>query len=895
MADRVDIVFTEKGAMRVEKRIGKIADASYQADRALTTLSGTLAKMGKGNTALLNATSRLTNAQVRQSKASMQQELHASKLQLQQQKLNNAQLQAASISQRMTNSQVRQKTATNKLTKAQDTQNASLKRGISLRSAFNRLLVFAGVTLTADHIIRTADAYTLMTNKLRNVSDSLEQVSQLQKEVFEVANRSRTAIGATTQAFQRFDLALQQFGGSQKESLRLTETVNKLLATSGANVYEQRNALLQLSQAFNKGKLDGDEFRSVMELIPPVADAIASELNTTRGELLKLAPQGVITTQIMRKALGSVADEADRKFSKLNVTLGQAFTVLGNKSIEAIGNFEKATGFFSTLAKGIVTLANNLDLVVIALGTLGAVALTTATGLGVVTTAAGAAAGAFKALWVAITGPVGLTVLAIGTVGTAIYKLIRSFNNQEDAVDSNTDSLRKGNKQLERRVTLQQQLSDITNNTSLVNAFALEQASFENINKHIKQLQSNLLLYQEILADLPEDNRFRAGFLKNFDRDLSLLMLFGKELSRIDTRKQAAGMELLNEQFSEFEGNLQSEISTLQKLGIARESQNVFLEMQKKLYKSLGDNVDLFGMSLTVINAKLKALADSFVRKAAIMQELNSIYNKTKGETYDLVIQLEALNLAFKRNLISAEAYKSSIAGVKIQLAQLKNETGQGASWSSVMLGATGEVISGYSTMFAELEGMYASFFSNISNGLADLGTEFIMTGRTSGDAWKNFARGALQDVINQLIKIAIRAIIVRAITSSFGGGAGGVANVVTGFASGGYTGNAPRNDVAGVVHGREFVVNADATRRNRPMLEAMNAGRSVGNMSVNVTNTGTPQDYKVESMSPNEIRLIASDVVAREAPGVVADDMNNPNSKTSKSTMSNFKTGRRR
>jgi hypothetical protein len=63
---------------------------------------------------------------------------------------------------------------------------------------------------------------------------------------------------------------------------------------------------------------------------------------------------------------------------------------------------------------------------------------------------------------------------------------------------------------------------------------------------------------------------------------------------------------------------------------------------------------------------------------------------------------------------------------------------------------------------------------------------------------------------------------------------AAGLANVQAirstpqGFKSGGYTGNFGKDQVAGVVHGQEFVMNADATARNRPMLEMLNAGRSL-------------------------------------------------------------------
>lgn len=46
------------------------------------------------------------------------------------------------------------------------------------------------------------------------------------------------------------------------------------------------------------------------------------------------------------------------------------------------------------------------------------------------------------------------------------------------------------------------------------------------------------------------------------------------------------------------------------------------------------------------------------------------------------------------------------------------------------------------------------------------------------------------------------------------------------GFESGGYTGNVGTKDIAGFVHGQEFVINARATKQFRPMLEEMNKGR---------------------------------------------------------------------
>lgn len=70
--------------------------------------------------------------------------------------------------------------------------------------------------------------------------------------------------------------------------------------------------------------------------------------------------------------------------------------------------------------------------------------------------------------------------------------------------------------------------------------------------------------------------------------------------------------------------------------------------------------------------------------------------------------------------------------------------------------------------------------------------------------------------------------------------GVSAAANVakIAGFEQGGYTGNTGTKEIAGVVHGKEYVVNADATARNRAALEAMNAGATLNNGSPNVSVT---------------------------------------------------------
>lgn len=99
-------------------------------------------------------------------------------------------------------------------------------------------------------------------------------------------------------------------------------------------------------------------------------------------------------------------------------------------------------------------------------------------------------------------------------------------------------------------------------------------------------------------------------------------------------------------------------------------------------------------------------------------------------------------------------------------------------------------------------------------------------------------------------------------------------ANVATiaGFETGGYTGNGGTGRIAGVVHGQEYVVNAEATKRNRAALEAMNSGGTLRpdgqqvSIVINNNASGTEATTR-ERQTPNgrEIEVTIAAVVRKD------------------------------
>lgn len=103
----------------------------------------------------------------------------------------------------------------------------------------------------------------------------------------------------------------------------------------------------------------------------------------------------------------------------------------------------------------------------------------------------------------------------------------------------------------------------------------------------------------------------------------------------------------------------------------------------------------------------------------------------------------------------------------------------------------------------------------------------------------------------------------------------------VPGYASGGYTGDGGVGEVAGVVHGREFVMNAAATARHRATLEALNYGGSVRYMDTYRPAAAAPVagaqvtqvlDVKpMQHVDPNTMMTVLARESARELAGMVS------------------------
>jgi tape measure domain-containing protein len=156
----------------------------------------------------------------------------------------------------------------------------------------------------------------------------------------DLAREAQQKFGLSTseslQAVTQLTARLSPLGVGFQEISDILIGFNTAAITSGASMDEQRNAMIQLTQALGSGVLRGDEFNSISEQMNTILPAVAKVMGVQTGELRKMAAQGLITKDVMIEAFQLIAKESGgmlKELIKNDPTM--VFKVLGNE-VEAL-------------------------------------------------------------------------------------------------------------------------------------------------------------------------------------------------------------------------------------------------------------------------------------------------------------------------------------------------------------------------------------------------------------------------------------------------------------------------------------------------------------------------------------------------------------------------------
>lgn len=195
--------------------------------------------------------------------------------------------------------------------------------------------------------VQTTDQLTQIRARINLINDGSQSTAEIMDKIYSAANRSRGSYLDMADSVAKLNMLAKDAFSSNDEAIFFVEQLNKQFKISGASVEETTSAMYQLTQAMAAGKLQGDEFHSIMENAPMLAQSIASEMGLTVGQLKDMSSQGLITADIIKEALFSSAEETNAKFAEIPMTFQDIGTQVQN---ELIGAFQPAMEEISNMA-----------------------------------------------------------------------------------------------------------------------------------------------------------------------------------------------------------------------------------------------------------------------------------------------------------------------------------------------------------------------------------------------------------------------------------------------------------------------------------------------------------------------------------------------------------------
>ncbi len=327
--------------------------------------------------------------------------------------------------------------------KSSDRATGGLKRLASAGNSLTGVLARVGVAAAAGNFIRSGIEADRTAKRLVNLTQKFGETVKVQDFAANMATRyglsQVQAANSVSDLFGR----LRPMNISLKEIETVFKGVNTAAARMNLTTADTEGVMLQLSQALGSGVLQGDEFRSIMERLPAIGQAVASSMGVQVAELKKLSSDGMITTEVIIKALERLAAQpppevdAYKQFqaslADLSATIGTqllpALTPLIDFTNSLLEVFLQLPGPLQTLVAGVVALGAAFVVMAPAVAAVGpAFAAIGALGLGaklaalipIVASIGSALGGLLPILAGVFTGPVGWAALLVGA-GIAIY------------------------------------------------------------------------------------------------------------------------------------------------------------------------------------------------------------------------------------------------------------------------------------------------------------------------------------------------------------------------------------------------------------------------------------------------------------------------------------------
>lgn len=196
-----------------------------------------------------------------------------------------------------------------------------------------------------------SEEFTLLQARVTRLSSSTEAGARSFEQLVNIASATGASLGDTVNLWQQFSATLKTVGATNSDVNRLVMTLQKIGTIGGSSAQEMANALRQFMQSVASGRIQAEEFNSVLEQMPELARQIADGMGVPFNELRQLMLAGKLDIGEVLAAIEKRSDEINQQFEKMPRTVTQATNALVTQFGVGVSKIDDAIGASRYLAK----------------------------------------------------------------------------------------------------------------------------------------------------------------------------------------------------------------------------------------------------------------------------------------------------------------------------------------------------------------------------------------------------------------------------------------------------------------------------------------------------------------------------------------------------------------
>ncbi|HCB0700579.1 TPA: tape measure protein [Klebsiella pneumoniae] len=745
----------------------------------------------------------------------------------------------------------------------------------NLGGGFSRLAVAVKGYISIQALMKLqqlSEEFTLLQARVTRLSSSSEEGARSFQQLVGIASATGASLGDTVNLWQQLTATLKTVGATNSDVNRLVMTLQKIGAIGGSSAQEMANALSQFMQSVASGRIQAEEFNSVLEQMPELARQIADGMGIPFNELRQLMLAGKLDIGEVLAAIEKRSDEINQQFETMPRTVSQATNALITQFGVAISKIDDAIGASRYLAKlldqtalSISVATGNVDPIVAidaqldslnkklavteaAYNTVSKASIYTDAGtktqidaikgqIAALERAKSLYSDVGKAASGSVDGskPAYITNLEKKTAENNANSIIKSGQTVVDKLTQQREQLSKDKakgliddkKYAEAAAVLDKQIADARKKQDKTpkNAFARGDDSIDNLQRQIAVLT---MRYDENTREAAQFNAVAALGAKATDTQKERVRELAGQLFDAQQRQKDLNDAISNDPVRK-ENKTYSD---------GRDQLKRQLDGQMIDQKTYNQQSELMEQQHQVNLAKIRAQEQTANPIAAARAEIDPVQQLVNENNQKLALMQQyqqqeqaILQQSYQQGKISYDQFIAAKSATDAQYLALR--TAQENQFNEQMTAAQWQLLSQQGLGWQTLTSAVDAFSGSASNAI----TGMLTGSMSASEAMKSLGTTILNSVVNSLVQAAIQAAIVKPLLEAFGLSAESTLGASTASAAESYAAWAPAAIAAsiatlGSAAGVGFAAYSGATLAGKALGGRKNGGPvSAGNI----------------------------------------------------------------